>query len=42
MNCKCLNCKKEFEIDDKIRCPFCGFRILAKPRATFKKRIRSL
>jgi DNA-directed RNA polymerase subunit RPC12/RpoP len=36
---KCLKCKKEVNIEDRVRCPFCGFRILTKPRPSFKKRI---
>lgn len=35
----CLKCKKESEIEDKIRCPFCGFRIVAKSRMPFRKRV---
>ncbi|MFH1229328.1 MAG: DNA-directed RNA polymerase subunit P [Candidatus Aenigmatarchaeota archaeon] len=30
---KCLNCKKEIElkqVSSKIRCPFCGYRIIMK------------
>jgi DNA-directed RNA polymerase subunit P len=38
---KCLNCQKEVEaekVKDKIRCPFCGYRILVKePAKTIKK-----
>ncbi|MEM7819376.1 MAG: DNA-directed RNA polymerase subunit P [Candidatus Aenigmatarchaeota archaeon] len=37
----CLKCRKEIEIEDKIRCPYCGFRILAKPRTPFRKRVIS-
>lgn len=32
---KCLKCGKEIEMEqikEKIRCPFCGFRIIAKDR----------
>ena len=36
---KCLSCKKEFELEDKIRCPFCGFRIAVKTRPKFRKRV---
>lgn len=39
MNYKCMKCKKEFDVDDKIRCPYCGFRILAKTRPVFRKRV---
>lgn len=30
---KCLNCCKEIElkqVKDKIRCPYCGYRIITK------------
>ncbi|NOZ82036.1 MAG: DNA-directed RNA polymerase subunit P [Candidatus Micrarchaeota archaeon] len=30
---RCLNCKREIELEqvkEKIRCPYCGYRILAK------------
>lgn len=32
---KCLNCLKEIDDDsikEKIRCPYCGYRIIAKER----------
>lgn len=30
---KCIKCKKEIpEIEDRVRCPYCGHRILAKIR----------
>jgi len=35
MKYKCLNCGKEVNIDSlnrKIRCPYCGGRILYKPK----------
>lgn len=35
----CISCRKEFELEDKIRCPFCGFRIIAKARPAFRKRV---
>jgi DNA-directed RNA polymerase subunit P len=31
----CLSCKKEIEyeqIKDKIRCPFCGYKVIMKKR----------
>ena len=34
---KCLNCAKEIElkqVKDKIRCPYCGYRILVKESPT--------
>ncbi|MBI4162632.1 MAG: DNA-directed RNA polymerase subunit P [Candidatus Aenigmarchaeota archaeon] len=35
----CAKCRKTFDIEDKPRCPFCGFRIVAKIRPPFRKRI---
>ena len=32
---KCLKCGKDIELEhvkEKIRCPFCGFRIIVKDR----------
>jgi DNA-directed RNA polymerase subunit RPC12/RpoP len=29
---KCVACKKKFEVRDKIQCPYCGYRIVVKPR----------
>lgn len=32
---KCLSCGKEIEMDqvkDKIRCPYCGYKIISKSR----------
>jgi len=32
---KCLKCEKEIDLDqvkEKIRCPFCGYRIIMKKR----------
>lgn len=39
MQYACANCKKAFEAEDKIRCPFCGFRISFKPRPVFRKKV---
>ncbi|MFH0949049.1 MAG: DNA-directed RNA polymerase subunit P [Candidatus Aenigmatarchaeota archaeon] len=39
MNYICIKCKKEFELEDKVRCPLCGYRIIAKARPVFKKRV---
>ena len=38
-NYVCIKCKKEFEIEDRIRCPFCGFRVVSKTRPIFRKRV---
>ena len=39
----CLNCGKEVDIDlrtaKKIICPFCGYRILKKPRPKIMKKV---
>jgi DNA-directed RNA polymerase subunit RPC12/RpoP len=37
----CVKCRKEFDMEDRIRCAFCGYRIIAKARAPFKKRVLS-
>ncbi|MBU3896502.1 MAG: DNA-directed RNA polymerase subunit P [Nanoarchaeota archaeon] len=40
---KCLNCGKEVSLEqanEKIRCPFCGYRIIMKTRP--KKVVRVL
>ena len=32
---KCFNCRKEVQdtfVRKKIRCPYCGFKIITKPR----------
>jgi len=38
-----MNCDKEVELDlktaRKIQCPFCGYRILLKPRPKVIKRV---
>ncbi len=37
---KCVGCKKVIEdSDDKVRCPFCGFRIYAKIRPDTTRRV---
>ncbi len=36
---KCLKCRKEFELEDRIRCPLCGFRIIVKTRPAVVKRV---
>ncbi len=39
---KCLNCGKEVELEgNKIICPFCGYRIIAKKRPEFPKKVNS-
>jgi DNA-directed RNA polymerase subunit P len=32
---KCLKCKKQIKLEqirDKIRCPFCGYKVIVKER----------
>lgn len=37
---KCVSCKKVIEtLDDKVRCPYCGFRIYAKMRPETARRV---
>ncbi|MBI4017575.1 MAG: DNA-directed RNA polymerase subunit P [Candidatus Aenigmarchaeota archaeon] len=36
---KCLNCRKEVSVEDlkkRVRCPYCGYRILSKVRSAAK------
>ena len=40
-NCVCISCKKEFPVEEKIRCPYCGYRIIAKKRSEFRKRVKA-
>lgn len=37
----CLKCRQEFAMEDRVRCPFCGFRIISKARQPFKKRVKA-
>ena len=42
MGLKCLKCRKVIEDpDDKIRCPFCGYRIFVKMRPAVVKKIQA-
>ncbi|MCS7106053.1 MAG: DNA-directed RNA polymerase subunit P [Candidatus Aenigmarchaeota archaeon] len=39
---KCVKCKKIVtKIDEKIRCPYCGYRIFVKLRPEVIKRVRA-
>lgn len=39
---RCMLCKKDFEMEDNaIRCPYCGYRIISKTRAEFRKRVKA-
>jgi DNA-directed RNA polymerase subunit RPC12/RpoP len=42
MALKCLKCRKVIEdVDDKIRCPFCGYRIFSKMRPPSSKKVQA-
>ncbi|MBI4895848.1 MAG: DNA-directed RNA polymerase subunit P [Candidatus Aenigmarchaeota archaeon] len=41
MEHKCLKCKKSFNLEDRIRCPFCGFRVLVKARVPIVKKVKA-
>jgi DNA-directed RNA polymerase subunit RPC12/RpoP len=34
-----MKCGKELELEEKVRCPFCGFRIVVKSRPEVVKRV---
>jgi len=39
---KCIKCKKIIpKLEEKIRCPYCGFRIFVKLRPPVVKRVRA-
>lgn len=39
---KCVKCKKKItKIDDKIRCPYCGFRVYVKLRPPVVKSVQA-
>jgi len=39
---KCMGCKKAVaKIEDKIRCPYCGYRIFAKVRPAILKKVQA-
>ncbi|MBI2583979.1 MAG: DNA-directed RNA polymerase subunit P [Candidatus Aenigmarchaeota archaeon] len=39
---RCFSCKKEVEIEDKVRCSYCGFRILVKARPEVVRRVKAV
>ncbi|MFH0836653.1 MAG: DNA-directed RNA polymerase subunit P [Candidatus Aenigmatarchaeota archaeon] len=41
MEYRCLKCKKLFSFEDRIRCPFCGFRVLVKARVPIIKKVKA-
>ncbi|MBD3155737.1 MAG: DNA-directed RNA polymerase subunit P [Candidatus Aenigmarchaeota archaeon] len=39
---KCLKCGKEVEkVIDRVRCPFCGYRIFSKKRPKTIKKVQA-
>jgi DNA-directed RNA polymerase subunit RPC12/RpoP len=39
---KCLKCKKVVEeLEERVRCPFCGYRIFSRMRPTIVKRVQA-
>lgn len=42
MTFKCLKCRKVIEdSEDRVRCPFCGYRIFSKMRPEVVKKIQA-
>lgn len=44
MSFKCLNCQKSIkdeQIKEKIRCPFCGYRVLLKQRPKTRIKVKA-
>ena len=39
---KCAKCGKEIEELYKVRCPYCGYRIIFKERPEFEKSVRAV
>lgn len=42
---KCLSCSKEIELEqvkEKIRCPYCGYRIITKLRPKTIVKVRAI
>ncbi len=41
---RCLNCRKDVELDAKskrVRCPFCGYRIMLRTKSVTPRRVIS-
>jgi len=39
---KCLKCKKVIDdVEQRVRCPYCGYRIFVKTRAEVVKRVQA-
>jgi len=42
MSYKCIKCGKIVEkLDERVRCPYCGFRIFVKVRPRIVKRVQA-
>lgn len=41
MEHRCLKCKKMFNMEERIRCPYCGFRVLVKSRVPIVKKVKA-
>lgn len=40
---KCVKCKKEItKAEEKIRCPYCGFRVYVKIRPTIVRKVEAV
>ena len=42
---KCMNCEKKITDEDirkRIRCPFCGYRIIVKNRPEVVKKVKAI
>jgi len=42
---KCLNCGREIPLEEakkRIRCPYCGYRILLKKRAPIERKVKAI
>ncbi|MCL5100941.1 MAG: DNA-directed RNA polymerase subunit P [Candidatus Marsarchaeota archaeon] len=41
MGYMCAHCKKEIKVPEKnsTRCPYCGYRVLAKKRSSLAKEV---
>ncbi|MCD6477991.1 MAG: DNA-directed RNA polymerase subunit P [Candidatus Aenigmarchaeota archaeon] len=41
---KCLRCGKDVSLEDvrkRVRCPYCGYRILIKKRAPIERKVKA-
>ncbi|MAH42411.1 DNA-directed RNA polymerase subunit P [archaeon] len=38
----CLRCKEKIDMEEgSVKCPLCGFRITAKARPEFRKKVKA-